>query len=501
MRRFESVHNRLTYAGASIAVLALIVFVFLFIFHALTGAGKAPYAGLVIFLVVPAFLLFGLALVPVGIVLERRRIRRTGAHQIPRFPVIDLNDVQQRTVLLGVAVGGLLLLFLSVFGSYQAYELTDSVAFCGTLCHQVMDPEYTAHQNSPHARVSCVECHVGPGADWYVRSKLSGLYQVYAVLRNIYPRPIPTPIKNLRPAQETCEQCHWPRQFFGGQQKRLVHFLPDESNTRWDIELLIKIGGGTPESGRTEGIHWHMNVRSRVEYLARDEERQDIPYIRVTRHDTGQIVEYRSTENPPTGKELLGTKLRVMDCMDCHNRPTHIYRSPSAAVNLALAAGRIDPSLPYMKRQAVELLAAPYESRDQAFQAIADGIGAFYRESYPKVAQAKRDAIQAAAAEIQSIYRRNLFPRMKVRWDAYVDNVGHLNFPGCFRCHDGQHKGSDGETLERRCDTCHVILTQGREGELESSLAPGGLAFRHPEDIGGAWQELPCNTCHTGAAP
>jgi hypothetical protein len=276
------VYNRISFVGAVIASLSLLMFIFLFILHTVSDTARVPYAGLVIFVVVPTFLLFGLILIPIGMFFEWRHWKRTGVRSIPTFPRIDLNNPRHLNAAFIFVVGSILLLFLSAFGSYQAYEYTDSVSFCGRLCHEVMQPEYVAYQNSPHARVACVDCHVGPGANWYVRSKLSGSYQVYATLFNKYPEPIPTPIENLRPAQQTCEQCHWPEQFFGGQQKKFVHFLPDEQNSRWEINMLIKTGGGSPETGQTEGIHWHMNIANRVEYIASDEKRQVIPWVKIT---------------------------------------------------------------------------------------------------------------------------------------------------------------------------------------------------------------------------
>ncbi len=298
MRLPRVVYNRLSLIGAAIAILALIVFAFLFFLQTLVGGSRSPYAGLVIFIAVPTVFLFGAVLIPIGIFIEWERLKHGGAQSIPRFPIIDLNNPQHQNAMLIFLVGSVLLLVLATFSGYKAYNETDSVAFCGVLCHKVMSPEYTAYQNSPHARVRCVDCHVGPGADWFVRSKLSGAYQVYAVLFHKYPQPIPVPISNLRPAQETCEQCHWPERFFGAQQKKLVHFLPDKENTRWETDLLIKTGGGSPESGLTEGIHWHMNIANRVEYIATDEKRQEIPWVRMSNLKTGKVNEYVSTEKP-----------------------------------------------------------------------------------------------------------------------------------------------------------------------------------------------------------
>lgn len=493
------VHNRLSYVGAIIATLALLVFGFLVILHTVSGAARAPYAGLLIFIGVPAVMLFGLLLIPIGALYERRHLKRTGKGSIERLPVIDLNDPAYRNAVAVFVTGSLVLLFLSVFGSYQAYESTESVRFCGRLCHTVMAPEYTTYEHSPHARVRCVDCHVGPGADWYVKSKVSGLYQVYAVLFDRYPRPIPAPISSLRPARQTCEQCHWPQQFFGGQQKQKVHFLPDETNTRWEISLLIKTGGGSPATGQTEGIHWHMNIANRVEYIATDAQRQHIPWVRMTDLTTGAVTEYTSADAAKDAPAR--SRIRTMDCMDCHDRPTHIFLSPSQAVNLALETGKIDATLPFIKRTGVQLLAATYASTAAALNGIADGMTAFYRDKYPDVFRTRHDAVAHAVAALQEIYRENFFPGMKARWDVYPDNIGHLMFSGCYRCHDGQHKRADGTTITKTCTACHSILAQGRPAQLAFSTEPTGLAFQHPQDIGDLWQEMPCNNCHSGTTP
>jgi hypothetical protein len=493
----RTVNNWVSYVGAVIAALALLVFIFLFVLHTLTGPSRTPYAGLVIFILVPAVLILGLILIPIGMFFEWRRYRRTATRTFSRFPVLDFNDSRVRAGTLVFAGGSVFLLFLSAFGSYQAYEYTDSVTFCGMLCHRVMAPEYTTYLQSPHARVRCVDCHVGPGASWYVRSKLSGAYQVYAVLFNKYPRPIPTPIANLRPAQETCEQCHWPEQFYGGQQKREIHFLPDEKNTRWEINLLIKTGGGSPALGRTEGIHWHMNIGNRVEYMATDETRQKIPWVRITNLRTGVSTVYTSTEDPVPAE----AKIRTMDCMDCHDRPSHIFQSPSFLMNLALAVGSIDASLPFIKSKGVELLAATYESTDTALQAIDRGLREYYSEKYPDVTKTRADSITRAISVLQGFYRTYFFPYMKVRWDTHANNIGHLNSLGCYRCHDKNHKSKDGKVITENCDSCHAIMAQGEPGKMSYSTNPDGLPFQHPEDIGGMWKEMNCSDCHTGQAP
>jgi len=499
MKLPEVVHNRLSYLGAGIASLALIAIVFLFIINTLVAGGQAPYGGLVIFVVLPSVLLFGLTLIPIGMLIERRHLRRTGRRSIPRFPVIDLNNPAERNAGAIFAVGSVILLFCSVFGSFEAYEATESVAFCGATCHTVMQPEYVTYQHSPHARVRCVDCHVGPGADWYVKSKLSGLYQVYAVTFDVFPRPIVGPIKSLRPAQETCEQCHWPEMFFGGGERHATHFLSDEHNSPWEIRLIVKTGGGRSPGRAGAGIHWHMNIGALVEYIATDPARQQIPWMRVTDKRTGASTTYASADNPLSPEQIAAAEVRTMDCMDCHNRPSHIFRSPSESLDRALQAGEIDSSLPFVKRTGVQLLAAQYGSLDEALTAIEKGVQTFYRENYPDLAAQRQHDLGRVVSTLQDVYRQNFFPAMKARWDLYPANVGHKIFRGCFRCHDGQHRSADGKVVTASCTACHVIAAQGAPDALQFASQPDGLPFQHPAEVGEAWQAMPCSDCHTGA--
>lgn len=500
MRRLELpalLHNWVSYGGTAIAILAFIAIGFLLILNLFSG-GQAPYAGLVIFILLPAVMLGGLFLVPVGMVIEWRQRRRTGRHSIPRFPVIDVNQPQQRNAAIIFAVVTLVVLFLSVFGSFRAYEATESVAFCGATCHQPMEPEYTTYRNSPHARVRCVDCHVGSGADWYVKSKLSGLYQLYAVAFDKYPRPIPGTIESLRPAQQTCEQCHWPAKFFGSQQMRMVHYLSDEQNTRWEISLLVKTGGTEPFGQQGRGIHWHMNIDNRIEYIATDKDRQQIPWIRATNKATGESTVYASTDKPLSSEQIAAAEVRVMDCMDCHNRPSHILRSPREALDRALELGEIDASLPSIMQTGIRLLKADYPSVPAALDAIQSGVMGYYGEHHPALLETRRDDLTRAVSALQQIYRQNFFPVMKSRWDAYPTNIGHLAFPGCMRCHDGSHTSADGKVISRACGTCHTIVGQGRTGAVKVSMQLDGLEFEHPEDVGDALETMQCTDCHSG---
>lgn len=480
--------NGLSLAGLLLGVLAVAAGVVLLAIDA-TRQNLSPYIGIVVYLLLPAFIGGCVLLVVLGMLWTRSRMKRRG--YVPRLPVIDLGDRRSlvRLLLFGLAAG--VFLVISAVAIYRAYHFTESVQFCGQVCHKVMKPEYTAFQQSPHAGLSCTECHIGPGAEWFVKAKISGLYQVYSVLFNKYHRPIETPVQNLRPARETCLECHWPKKFFGAVLRTWTYFLPDEKNSPWTIKMLLNIGGGNPAHGPIRGIHWHMEGVNTVEYVAADRKRLVIPWVRVT-DQRGRVTVYR-TENKKTrvtDAEAAALPVRRMDCIDCHNRPSHQYLAPNDALDMALAAGRIDDTLPSIKATAARLLAAPsYATEGEALAAIDRDL----RAKYPGDVR-----VESAIREVQAIYSGNLFPEMKVRWSEYPNHIGHKITPGCFRCHDGEHVSDSGERISHECNTCHTILAQGRGREL-AEFTSSGLEFQHPEDIGDDWKTERCDTCHTGS--
>jgi NapC/NirT cytochrome c family, N-terminal region len=493
-------YNWISSIGAMIAIASGFVVISMLIFSTFMEMTN-PYLGIFSYMVMPAFLIFGLILIPIGMLNFKRRRRKKGYVPGSKWPVLDLNKKRHRNALYIFVIGTFIFVGLTTFGSYEAFHFSESITFCGTTCHVLMEPEFVAYQNSPHARVACVECHVGPGAGWYTKAKLSGAYQVYATLFNKYPRPIPTPIENLRPAQETCEQCHWPEKFFGAQQQRFNHFMYDEESTAWPINMLIKIGGGDPQSKQTSGIHWHMNIGNKVEYIARDGKHQDIPWVKFTDLSTGLFTIYQDNENPLTDEEIKTATPRLMDCVDCHNRPSHIYKSPDEAIDLAILTGRIDGSIPEIKRVAVELMSEEYESRIEAVENIAKNIRIFYAENYPEIYEQKREVLDSVIISTQTAYSENIFPDMKVRWSEYPDNIGHFTSIGCMRCHLGNHETETGEKITHDCQACHIILSQGSGEFAENSTSEEGLEFKHPEDIDEAWKEMGCYECHSGTQP
>jgi nitrate/TMAO reductase-like tetraheme cytochrome c subunit len=500
MRFPRAVYNLISLAGAIVALLTAVMIVFLLLAEYFFQQESNPYLGILLYMVLPAVMVAGLILIPIGMVRKTHKFRKAGK-ALPQWPYVDLNKSTHRNAFFVFVAGTIAFVLISVVGGYEAYHFTESIEFCGTTCHVVMKPEHTAYQNSPHARVACVSCHVGPGADFYAKSKLSGLYQVYAATRDIFPRPIPTPIESLRPARETCEQCHWPRKFFGSQQRRYAHYMYDEENTYWPIEMLIKTGGNDPTTGESTGIHWHINEDISVEYIARDEQRQEIPWVRVTNQRTGEVTVYEDEDDPLDEEEIAAEVPRVMDCVDCHNRPSHNYLSPDVLVDRLLESGSISQDLPEIKLPATEAMAQTYATEDEGRQGIANYILSFYEEEYEDVFEENRADIERAVGAVQGQFVTNMFPEMKVTWSVYPDNIGHMEFPGCFRCHNGKHRSPDGDTITRECGNCHAILAQGSGDRAEWAPAMAGLEFVHPEDIDEAWKEDACTECHEGIQP
>ena len=435
-------------AGVVIVTTATVFWLFL-LPTTLRGQITHPYVGILVFLLLPVIFLTGLILIPAGILLRRRRERR-GSVYPAEFPPLTWQNPDFRRLVLFVGITTVVNIVVASQLAYGAVQYMDSVTFCGMTCHRVMQPEYTAHQNSSHARVDCVACHIGPGASWFVRSKLSGAGQVFATVFNTYPRPIPTPVQNLRPARETCEVCHWPQKF--DQDKLLVipSYAEDEKNTLSQTVLLVKIGG------RGTGIHGvHVGEGVHIRYAYSDETRQTIPW-----------VEYQDREGHKTayaaggGKEAPSRKLtiREMDCIDCHNRPTHAFEMPDRAMDNAIAAGLIPQSLPYVKKQGLEILKRSYPNRAEAAAQIPAALIAQYRDAYPAVYRQQMAQVRYAAQNLLGIYDRNVFPAMKIAWGTYPNNIGHTDFPGCFRCHDGNHSSAGGKVVTQDCGACHHLL-------------------------------------------
>jgi hypothetical protein len=452
--------NTLSLIGVVLTTSSAITLIGFWIYDFVLPGPPHPYVGILLFLILPGLFLLGLILIPIGILIRRRRLRAGG--ELPTlYPAIDLSTPLVRSGFLFIGAATVLNILIFGFASYRGVSYMDSTTFCGQTCHTVMAPEFSAYQNSAHSRVECVQCHIGPGAGWFVRSKLSGLRQVFAVTFKTYSRPIPSPVKYLRPARDTCEHCHWPQRFSGDQFIVKTNYKDDEKNTPLTTALVIKIGGRT--SSGSVGIHGrHLDDGARIHYISTDERRQVIPVVYYT-DDKGKTVEYVSTDIKVSRQELEKGEKRTMDCVDCHNRPTHAFELPENAVDLRISRWLISRELPYIRKKAVETLKADYPDRETASKQIVEGIENFYRTNYLDVYNGKRALIEQSADNIAKIYLRNIFPDMKMSWGAYPNNLGHTDFPGCFRCHDGSHISAEGQTISNDCTACHNLLAVQEE--------------------------------------
>ncbi|MFB3826990.1 MAG: cytochrome c3 family protein [Bryobacteraceae bacterium] len=440
-------NNWLSLIGVIVVTTATIFWLFL-LPSTLGAEVHNPYMGILAFMAVPAFFFLGLGMIPLGIYLKQRRQHRTRLYPTD-FPPLTWQNKDLRRLALFVGVTTVVNLVIASQVAYGAVTYMDSVTFCGKTCHTVMQPEYTAYQNSPHARVECVACHIGPGASWFVRSKLSGVGQVFAVTFHTYETPIPTPVRNLRPARETCEACHWPEKY-GEDRVRIINkFADDEQNTNTKTVLLMKIGGGN----HGIGIHGtHLGPGVKIRYMPADESRQNIPWMEYTSPG-------RRTVYAVANAKTQGLPIREMDCMDCHNRPSHTFELPERALDGAMNAGEVSAALPFMKKKAIEVLKKQYPSREAAVAQIPAEIDRYYRENYAGIYQERQAEVKRSANGVLAVWSRNIFPAMKVTWGIYPNNLGHTDFPGCFRCHDGAHTAPDGQnSVTQDCNACHNLL-------------------------------------------
>ena len=477
-------NNWISAIGGVLAIGALFSFALL-VWIDFTKDNSNPYLGIFTYLVAPGFLIAGLALAFFGAWAQRRWAIKHAATAPDKWR-LNLADPKQRKLLIVFACCAVGFVMLSAFGSYQTYHYSESTVFCGQVCHSAMNPEFVTYKRGAHARVDCVECHVGEGVQWFVKAKINGTHQLIAYLLNNYNRPIDTPVKNLRPAQDTCEKCHWPEKFAGNVQVDYEHFLSDKKNTAYTARMLLHVNKSAPGSP-LGGIHWHVSTTERVEYYAIDEKRQDIPWMRVTnlKDNTAKVFRVDSFKGEPPAD-----RIRVMDCMDCHNRPAHMFPTANDAVERAMLEGALSTKLPNIKRVAVQAMTQKEITEASASQKISD----FIRSKYTEPALASE--VPAAVATTQKIFAATIFPERKADWRVYPDNIGHKNWPGCFRCHDDKHKSATGQKVRSSdCNSCHTLIAQGKGTDLET-LSAKGHTFKHPDGEPDA--ELSCSDCHNG---
>jgi NapC/NirT cytochrome c family, N-terminal region len=431
--------------GVSLVSTAGFSWLFVLPMH-IRGHADNPYIGLLVFVLIPIIFFLGLAMIPLGIFLAKRRVRDELGHVQDRKGAI-----RRLGLFFGVTTFVNLLIGSQI--TYRAVSHMESVQFCGQSCH-VMQPEFTAHQLPPHEKVECVECHVVPGAAGFLRAKLAGTRQLAMVLTNSYPRPIPSAIESnrLAPSADTCEQCHDRDKNSGVKVRVIPKFSPDEANTASYTVLSMKIGGGA-----YGGIHGaHMGPGINIRYAAADSKRQTIPRVEYKNSISGVTSVYTAADAKADSAASLPTF--EMECADCHNRAAHSFELAERAIDHGIDNGQVSASLPFVKKQALELLKADYSSGEEAAQKIPAAVAAFYQKQYPDVASKRSREIASSGNAIAAIYAHNVFPDLKVTWGTYPNNLGHTDFPGCFRCHDENHATPDKKTISQDCSLCHEAV-------------------------------------------
>ncbi len=469
--------NWITLLGSVITTLsAAAILVFLAV--ETTAPEHNRYTSTFLVLVLPFLFALGLVIIPIGLWVDRRQAKRrdpaVARNALEAAMDMAMRDRVSRRRILFVALATPVNIMIFAAAGHRTVSYMETPQFCGTTCHSVMQPEWEAYNRSPHSRVECVQCHIGPGASWAVKAKINGLHQVYAVLAKDYRRPIPTPVEHLRPSRDTCEQCHWPEKFTGNKVKLFPHFKDDKDNTPAFNAMLVRVGGQNPRSGKDEGIHWHVRANMAVNYQYLDARRQKIGKITVV-EDGKTIAEFL-----PPGPPQKAVGERTMDCIDCHNRPTHIYDgTPHQAVDSAMNAGLLDQKVPFLAQLASEILAKPGAPRDGAEAAFGQALAQAYATKHPEV-KPSVEQLGKAAATMARLYRRNVYPSMGIDWNTYRTNLGHMGGAdnenvGCFRCHDGDHVATmpDGSKreLSQDCELCHETLAaEEKPEEFDDSL-------------------------------
>ena len=477
--------------GIVLTTTAFLLFLFMELLR-LSGVVTNAYVGLITYMVLPGLFVLGLLLIPLGWARYRRRSGRTTRELLEeRFEAELLGSRPTGSRLFGIVILLTLgnLLFLGVGGARMLHFM-DTPVFCGTACHSVMNPEWSVYQASPHARVACVECHVGEGVDALVDAKLNGLWQIISATFDLYERPIPTPVHTLRPARETCEHCHWPEKFYGDRVVIRPRHGMDSLSTPTFTTLSLKIGSGSGE--RRGEIHWHIGPENQVRYTSVGDEREAMIWVEALRADgiwhrwTNRAIPGGrvpglpppdSSPGHPGGEEAA----RIMDCVDCHNRATHIYEDPEAAVDERLASGAIDGTLPFVKRVAFEALSSRYRDIPSAAAGLENEIIWAYSREIPGGKMADPRAVERLIRTLQEIYERNVHPQMNIWWNPYPDHIGHEGGGGCFRCHNPDLVDANGGTIPYDCTLCHSILAWDsdspyafleapREGDPEAAL-------------------------------
>ncbi len=402
--------------------------------------------------------------------------------------------------LLPYAILGVFTLILLTAGAY-GWEYTNSPEFCGQACH-TMPPEYTAYLTSPHARIDCVDCHIGKGfIATRITRKAGDLRHVTKTLFKNYEFPIRA--DDLRPARETCELCHFPEKFSDDSLREIKNFQSDIDNTPYSTFITMKTGGGSESEGLGRGIHWH--IENPVYYYASDPEEQQIPYIRMETRD-GEVIEYIDMEADIDPADIDKSQFKEMDCITCHNRITHLVPTPEDTVDQLLARGEISGDIPEIRRKALETYSQVFESTQMGVNNI-EGLAGYYETYHPEYYQDNREKIEAALDALKNAYSASVYPEQNSDWTTHPNNIGHKDSPGCFRCHDGKHLNAENGAIRLECNICHSIpIVAGPydfNTQIEINRGPEPISHQNENWISLHHQVFDdtCDNCHTTSNP
>jgi len=476
--------------GVSLASTGFISF---FILEGLSmlGVFRNTYTGIITFFLIPVIFVIGLALMPIGWYLQKKETGQT-LHMVfieqldPE--AYDHSNFWEKIMPVVLVLTVVNVLFIVGVGS-GAMHYMDQAEFCGTACHEIMGPEWQVYNQSPHSKVACVDCHIGEGVKALAAAKVNGAWQAIAAMFDLYNKPIGTPIHNLRPARETCGKCHWPEKHYGSKLVKIVHYEQDEANTPLYTTLNLKVDA---TNGVGSGIHWHIAENNEVRYSSVNDERETMIWVDVKR-DNGEYHRYRNVHL--LDSTFTEAEPRIMDCVDCHNRATHIYEAPEAAIDHAMAKGLIARDLPFIKREALAAITTDYSTKQTGLDSIALRLRTFYANSYPSLDSIPLDpSIQS----IQAIYDRNIHQGMNITWGTYPNHLGHKveygcfschNFmeheqsDGCFRCHNRHIQDAEGNAISDECTLCHSVLALGERDPLEYLMDLDFKSFQEHKNL------------------
>jgi hypothetical protein len=445
----------LSAVGVALVTVASISFLAILALE-LSGEARGNYYGIISYLILPAVFVVGLALIPIGLRLLRRREK---AGQPTGFPVLNFNDARLRSIALLVVVLTIVNLMIVSTATFKGLEVMHSDAFCGGTCHNVMQPEAVAHLTTAHAHVYCVDCHIGEGASHFVKAKLRGATQMVHFLVGDYSRPVPQPTEV---PNAICTRCHATDRF-SEDRLHIRRIFGDQEKAVEKVTIYRTLVGGFRD-GKWHGVHQHNGMK--IRYLA-DPKRANITDIEVTRPD-GSTEKFTAKD----AQASAGAQWFEMGCTDCHSRPAHRFSTPESVVEKAIGRGAIDKDLPYIGREAVAVLKASYPSQEEAKKGIPAAMVASYAKLAPELDAQGKAKVEAAGKLLAEEWTSNNFPDMKVTWGTYVDYLQHE--PGCYRCHNKKHVNAKGEAVQTKCNgACHdTIATEEEKPEAMEVLFP-----------------------------